>query len=163
MIAVQEDRCCGTVARSGRAGSLHRWAVGGVLVATLLFSALLSAPAASARDGTVDFSWIAIPTNFVELRSLREELKLPPLLVETCDPDIPRDAPGTFGEDYMTGLVAEVALSPGVAFGEQGDGHVRIALVENEQRIRQAARNIRRFLETGPEKLHNVVPLATRR
>jgi alanine-synthesizing transaminase len=40
---------------------------------------------------------------------------------------------------------------------------VRFALVENEQRIRQAARNIRRFLETGPEMLHNVVPLATRR
>jgi alanine-synthesizing transaminase len=40
---------------------------------------------------------------------------------------------------------------------------VRIALVENEQRIRQAARNIRRFLDTGVEKLHNVVPLATRR
>jgi alanine-synthesizing transaminase len=40
---------------------------------------------------------------------------------------------------------------------------VRIALVENEQRIRQAARNIRRFLETGAQKLHNVVPLATRR
>jgi alanine-synthesizing transaminase len=40
---------------------------------------------------------------------------------------------------------------------------VRIALVENEQRIRQAARNIRRFLETGPSKLQNVVPLATRR
>jgi alanine-synthesizing transaminase len=39
----------------------------------------------------------------------------------------------------------------------------RDALVENEQRIRQAARNIRRFLETGPEMLHNVVPLATRR
>ena len=35
----------------------------------------------------------------------------------------------------------------------------RLALVENEQRIRQAARNLRRFLETGPEKLHNVVPL----
>jgi alanine-synthesizing transaminase len=40
---------------------------------------------------------------------------------------------------------------------------VRIALVENEQRIRQAARNIRRFLESAPEKLHNVVPIATRR
>jgi alanine-synthesizing transaminase len=58
---------------------------------------------------------------------------------------------------------AEVAVSPGVAFGEHGEGFVRIALVENEQRIRQAARNIRRFLETAPEKLHNVVPLATRR
>jgi alanine-synthesizing transaminase len=58
---------------------------------------------------------------------------------------------------------AEVAVSPGVAFGEHGEGFVRIALVENEQRIRQAARNIRRFLESAPEKLHNVVPLATRR
>ena len=44
---------------------------------------------------------------------------------------------------------AEVAVSPGVGFGEHGEGYVRIALVENEQRIRQAARNIRRFLETG--------------
>ena len=58
---------------------------------------------------------------------------------------------------------AEVAVSPGVGFGEHGEGFVRIALVENEQRIRQAARNIRRFLESAPEKLHNVVPLATRR
>jgi alanine-synthesizing transaminase len=58
---------------------------------------------------------------------------------------------------------AEVAVSPGIGFGEYGEGFVRIALVENEQRIRQGARNIRRFLETGPEKLHNVVPLATRR
>jgi len=58
---------------------------------------------------------------------------------------------------------AGVAVSPGAGFGEYGEGHVRIALVENEQRIRQAARNIRRFLETGPEMLHNVVPLATRR
>ncbi len=58
---------------------------------------------------------------------------------------------------------AEVAVSPGMGFGEHGEGFVRIALVENEQRIRQAARNIRRFLETAPEKLHNVVPLATRR
>jgi alanine-synthesizing transaminase len=58
---------------------------------------------------------------------------------------------------------AEVAVSPGIGFGEHGEGFVRIALVENEQRIRQAARNLRRFLETGPEKLHNVVPLAKRR
>ena len=41
---------------------------------------------------------------------------------------------------------AHVAVAPGAGFGEQGDGHVRIALVENEQRIRQAARNIRKFL-----------------
>jgi alanine-synthesizing transaminase len=58
---------------------------------------------------------------------------------------------------------AEVAVSPGTGFGERGEGFVRIALVENEQRIRQAARNVRRFLESGAEKLHNVVPLATRR
>jgi alanine-synthesizing transaminase len=67
--------------------------------------------------------------------------------------------------EFSTLLVekAGVAVSPGIAFGEQGEGYVRIALVENEQRIRQAGRNIRRFLETGPGQLHNVVPLATRR
>jgi alanine-synthesizing transaminase len=67
--------------------------------------------------------------------------------------------------EFATILVekAGVAVSPGAGFGEHGEGHVRIALVENEQRIRQAARNIRRFLDTGPEMLHNVVPLATRR
>src|SRR5215212_3059293 len=67
--------------------------------------------------------------------------------------------------EFSTILVekAEVAVSPGTGFGERGEGYVRIALVENEQRIRQAARNVRRFLETGPEKLHNVVPLAQRR
>jgi alanine-synthesizing transaminase len=66
--------------------------------------------------------------------------------------------------DFSTILVekAGVAVSPGIGFGEYGEGYVRIALVENEQRIRQAARNIRRFLESAPEKLHNVVPLAKR-
>jgi alanine-synthesizing transaminase len=66
--------------------------------------------------------------------------------------------------EFSTLLVekAEVAVSPGIGFGEYGEGYVRIALVENEQRIRQAARNVRRFLETGPEKLHNVLPLAKR-
>jgi len=42
---------------------------------------------------------------------------------------------------------ADLAVAPGVGFGEQGDGFVRLAFVENEQRIRQAARNVRRFLE----------------
>jgi alanine-synthesizing transaminase len=67
--------------------------------------------------------------------------------------------------EFSTILVekAELAVAPGSGFGEHGEGFVRIALVENEQRIRQAARNLRRFLETGPEKLHNVVPLAKRR
>jgi alanine-synthesizing transaminase len=58
---------------------------------------------------------------------------------------------------------AEVAVAPGIGFGEHGDEYVRLAVVENEHRIRQAARNIRRFLETGAQTLHNVVPLATRR
>ncbi len=83
------------------------------------------------------FAWAPLPEPFREMGSL----EFSKLLVEK----------------------AEVAVSPGVAFGEHGEGYVRIALVENEQRIRQAARNIRRFLDTGLEKLHNVVPLATRR
>ena len=83
------------------------------------------------------FAWAPIPETFRTLGSL----EFSKLLVEK----------------------AEVAVSPGVGFGEHGEGYVRIALVENEQRIRQAARNIRRFLEIGAEKLHNVVPLATRR
>ena len=41
---------------------------------------------------------------------------------------------------------AGVAVSPGVGFGDEGEGFVRIALVENEQRIRQAARNIKKYL-----------------
>ncbi|HLN10516.1 MAG TPA: LL-diaminopimelate aminotransferase [Xanthobacteraceae bacterium] len=83
------------------------------------------------------FAWAPIPAPFATLGSL----EFSKLLVEK----------------------AELAVSPGIAFGEHGDGYVRIALVENEQRIRQAARNVRRFLETAPEKLHNVVPLANRR
>jgi alanine-synthesizing transaminase len=83
------------------------------------------------------FAWAPIPQPFVSLGSI----EFSKLLVEK----------------------AEVAVSPGIGFGEYGEGFVRIALVENEQRIRQAARNVRRFLESAPEKLHNVVPLATRR
>ncbi len=41
---------------------------------------------------------------------------------------------------------AKVAVSPGVGFGEHGEGFVRLALVENRQRIRQAARGVRQFL-----------------
>jgi alanine-synthesizing transaminase len=41
---------------------------------------------------------------------------------------------------------AEVAVAPGVGYGEEGEGFVRIALVENEQRLRQAARNVKRYL-----------------
>jgi alanine-synthesizing transaminase len=82
------------------------------------------------------FAWAPIPEAFLPLGSV----EFSTLLVEK----------------------ASVAVSPGAGFGEHGEGHVRIALVENEQRIRQAARNIRRFLETAPELLHNVVPLAKR-
>ncbi|MBI5313947.1 LL-diaminopimelate aminotransferase [Methylocystis sp.] len=57
---------------------------------------------------------------------------------------------------------ADVAVAPGEGFGEHGEGFVRLALVENEQRIRQAARNLRRFFETADAQLHNVVPLAAR-
>ena len=54
---------------------------------------------------------------------------------------------------------AEVAVSPGIGFGEYGEGYVRIALVENEHRIRQAARSIKKFLAQGPETLHNVIQI----
>ena len=83
------------------------------------------------------FAWAPLPEGFRSIGSL----EFSKLLVEKAD----------------------LAVSPGIAFGEHGEGYVRIALVENEQRIRQAARNVRRFLETAPEQLHNVVPLATRR
>jgi alanine-synthesizing transaminase len=43
---------------------------------------------------------------------------------------------------------AGVAVSPGIGFGKYGDDYVRIALIENENRIRQAARNIKKFLKT---------------
>jgi alanine-synthesizing transaminase len=47
---------------------------------------------------------------------------------------------------------AKVAVSPGIGFGEYGDTHVRLALVENVQRIRQAVRAIKQFM-SGPDKL----------
>ncbi|AKQ41488.1 aspartate/tyrosine/aromatic aminotransferase [Aurantiacibacter atlanticus] len=43
---------------------------------------------------------------------------------------------------------AEVAVAPGVGYGEDGEGYVRIAMVENEQRLRQAARNVKRYLQS---------------
>ncbi|MDO8359605.1 MAG: LL-diaminopimelate aminotransferase [Devosia sp.] len=52
-----------------------------------------------------------------------------------------------------------VAVAPGVGFGEYGDQYVRLALVENEQRIRQAARNIKKFLGGNLSGQGNVVPL----
>ncbi|MBO0222984.1 alanine transaminase, partial [Vibrio parahaemolyticus] len=69
------------------------------------------------------FAWVPIPERFRGLGSL----EFSKLLVEKAD----------------------VAVAPGIGFGEHGDDYVRIALVENEQRIRQAARNIRRFFDTA--------------
>ncbi len=49
-----------------------------------------------------------------------------------------------FAKELM--LKADVAVAPGVAFGEYGEGFVRVGLVENEQRIKQAAKNIKKIL-----------------
>lgn len=61
--------------------------------------------------------------------------------------------PGAFREEGSEAFArrtlseAEVAVSPGVGFGEHGEGFVRFALVENEERIRQAVRGIKRMME----------------
>jgi alanine-synthesizing transaminase len=54
--------------------------------------------------------------------------------------------------DYAMDLMeyAEVAVSPGRGFGENGEGYMRIAMVENEQRLRQAIRNISKFIQEKP-------------
>jgi alanine-synthesizing transaminase len=54
---------------------------------------------------------------------------------------------------------AGIVVSPGLGFGEYGEGFIRIALVENEHRIRQAARNLKKFLAQAPETMHNVIPI----
>ncbi|MHB8286888.1 MAG: aminotransferase class I/II-fold pyridoxal phosphate-dependent enzyme, partial [Caulobacteraceae bacterium] len=51
---------------------------------------------------------------------------------------------------------AGVAVAPGVGFGEYGEGFVRIGLVENEHRIRQAARNVKKFIADAPRILSGV-------
>ena len=65
---------------------------------------------------------------------------------------IPEPYAGMGSIDFAKLLVTDcdVAVSPGVGFGPQGDGHVRFALIENEQRIAQAARQLRK----GLAKLH---------
>jgi alanine-synthesizing transaminase len=72
------------------------------------------------------FAWAPIPEPFREMGSLEFSLRL---IKE-----------------------AHVAVAPGAGFGEHGDSYVRLALVENEQRIRQAARNVRKFLEANGVK-----------
>src|SRR3954451_16368501 len=80
------------------------------------------------------FAWVQIPEKFRAMGSL----EFSKLLVEKAD----------------------VAVAPGIGFGEHGDDYVRIALVENEQRIRQAGRCIRKFFDTAAKTLPNVVPIA---
>ena len=70
---------------------------------------------------------------------------------------------GSVGFSKLLLEKAKVAVAPGLGFGEHGDEHVRIALVENEHRIRQAARNVKRFLASSAGGADNVVPLAARR
>jgi alanine-synthesizing transaminase len=79
------------------------------------------------------FAWVPIPEKFRHLGSL----EFSKLLIEK----------------------AEVAVAPGIGFGEHGDDYVRIAIVENEQRIRQAARNVGRFLKGADHTLHNVIQM----
>lgn len=70
----------------------------------------------------------------------------------------------TLGSMQFAKLMAEragVVVCPGVGFGEQGDQHVRIALVENEQRICQAARNLRGFLGNKAGTIYSAIPLVT--
>jgi len=66
-----------------------------------------------------------------------------------CWAPLPRGFEDMGSMEFSKRLIEEagVAVAPGVGFGEYGEGFVRIGLVENEQRIRQAARNIRKFLQ----------------
>ncbi len=68
------------------------------------------------------FAWAPLPPSLKEMGSLE------------------------FSKQLLT--QAHVAVAPGVGYGEDGEGFVRIAMVENEQRLRQAARNIKRFLSS---------------
>ncbi len=76
------------------------------------------------RPAATMFAWAPIPPAFADLGSL----EFSKLLLKH----------------------AKVAVSPGVGFGEYGEGFVRIALVENKQRIRQAVRTIKGFLANPP-------------
>ena len=62
--------------------------------------------------------------------------------------EIPRSA-ARWNSPSSLLIHAKVAVSPGIGFGEYGEGYVRVALVENEHRIRQAARNVKKFLCHG--------------
>jgi alanine-synthesizing transaminase len=60
---------------------------------------------------------------------------------------------GSLGFSTLLLEQADVAVAPGIGFGEYGDGHVRIGLVENEQRIRQAARGVKRMMQNADQIL----------
>lgn len=72
------------------------------------------------------------------------------MFVWTKVPDERLAGKGTieYAMDLMEG--ANVAIAPGRAFGENGEGYMRIALVENENRLKQAIRNIQRFEQNRP-------------
>ena len=72
------------------------------------------------------FAWARIPAPFADMKSL----EFSELLLKQAD----------------------IAVSPGIGFGEYGDDYVRLALVENEQRIRQAGRSLKRFMDEHLEK-----------
>ena len=80
------------------------------------------------------FAWSRVPERFAHLGSL----EFSKLMIEKAD----------------------VAVAPGIGFGEQGEGYVRLALVENEQRIRQAARGFKKLMDAAEGSLHNVVRMA---
>ncbi len=83
------------------------------------------------------FAWAPIPDQYTHLGSL----EFSKLLVEKAD----------------------VAVAPGIGFGEHGDDYVRLALVENEHRIRQAARSIKKFMGASAPAPDNVVQIGARR
>ncbi len=83
------------------------------------------------------FAWAPIPEPFKHLGSL----EFSKLLIEKAD----------------------VAVAPGIGFGEHGDDYVRLALVENEHRIRQAARSIKKFMNMAAPVPDNVVPIGAHR
>ena len=76
------------------------------------------------RPPATMFAWAPIPEAFAHMGSLE------------------------FAKHMLT--QGRVAISPGIGFGQDGDGFVRFALVENEHRIRQAIRGIRKVLADGP-------------
>jgi alanine-synthesizing transaminase len=90
-------------------------------------------------DGLIDAGWnVTVPT-----ASMFIWAKLPPAYEHI----------GCLEFSKLLLKHADVAVAPGIGFGPGGEGHVRIALVENKHRIRQAVRSIKQFLATDPQKI----------